>query len=511
MGIRHFISSHGIPAMKLSRRAFVGTLAAIALGGCSRVIDELAQPDLPNNLEPPGGADRHPIAHLLNRATYGPRPGQIAEVERLGRERWLEQQLDYDNIRDTALDWRLRRYDTLQMKPRDLLSFGRDQWYVANELARATLIRAIFSERQLYEVMVGFWSDHFSIYHFKNDMEIVVFLKTVDDREVIRRHALGKFGDLLRASAHSPAMLYYLDNTSNEQSHPNENYAREIMELHTLGVDGGYTERDIQEVARCFTGWTADERGEFTFKGEWHDLGAKTVLGHEIPARGGKEDGDRVLDILTNHPSTARFICTKLVRRFVADNPPTAIIEACVKTWNETEGDIRCILRTLFNHPDFDNAPSKFKRPFEYVVSLLRATNANYDGDADLITRLEQMGQRPFAWVTPDGYPDEADIWANNIFSHWEFARDLAEGSIPGVEVDLWKIAEHVGVHRDAERMLAFFGRLMLKRDLNDQEKSALQDFLSKQGPVNLRNDADRQRMSRTLGLLFQVPAYQWR
>ncbi len=499
-----------MPAI-LSRRAFIGTIGAILLGGCSQVIDNLAQPDLPDDLDPPSGTGRHPIAHLLNRATYGPRPGQIAEVERLGRERWLNQQLDYRNISDTALEWRLRRYDTLKMKARDLLSFRRDEMYVANELAQATLIRAIFSERQLYEVMVGFWSDHFSIYHFKNDKEIVVFLKTVDDRDVIRHHALGKFRDLLRASAHSPAMLYYLDNTTNEKSYPNENYAREIMELHTLGVDGGYTEEDIKEVARCFTGWTANGRGDFEFNSDWHDNGEKIVLGQRITG-GGKADGDQVLDILSDHPSTAHFVCTKLARRFVADDPPPEIVDACTNTWQETDGDIRAVLRTLFNHAEFDNAPPKFKRPFELVVSLLRTINANYDGDADLITRLEAMGQRPFAWVTPDGYPDRAEIWASNILDPWKFAVDITNNSLPGVDIDLWKIAEHVGVHRDAERMLNFFGRLALKRNLNDLERETLYTFLLQgKQTLNLDNDRNRQRMLHTLGLLFMTPAFQWR
>ena len=198
---------------------------------------------------PPGGDARHPIAHLLNRATYGPKPGQIEDVEKMGRERWIDRQLDYKRIDDNRLDWRLRRYDSLNFNARDLLSFAGDADYIAGQLAQATLVRAVFSKRELYEVMVGFWTDHFSIYHFKDECE---FLKTVDDREVIRPHALGKFYDILNASAHSPAMLYYLDNVVNEKSHPNENYAREIMELHTLGVDGGYTEQDIQEVARCF-------------------------------------------------------------------------------------------------------------------------------------------------------------------------------------------------------------------------------------------------------------------
>jgi uncharacterized protein (DUF1800 family) len=497
----------------LSRRAFLGSLVgAVSLGatGCSRVIDRLAQPDLPDKLNPPGGATRHPIAHLLNRAAFGPRPGQIEQIEKLGRERWIEQQLDDRDIDDEALEWRLRRYDTLEMSPRDLLSFGRDQEYVADELARMTLVRAVFSERQLHEVVVGFWSDHFSIDQFKDE---VIYLKTVDDREVIRRHALGKFRDLLRASAHSPAMLHYLDNTENEKSHPNENYAREIMELHTLGVEGGYNEQDVQEVARCLTGWTKDGRGEFTFRSEWHDDREKTVLGHTIPAGGGKSDGDHVLEILADHPSTARYVCIRLVRRFVADDPPGSIVNACVQTWQATDGDIRSILRTLLNHPDFGAAPPKLKRPFELLVSMLRATNANYDGNTDLVRRLDRMGHRPFAWPTPDGYPDRAEVWGGNLLPRWNLADDLANGRLPGVQIDLWKIAEKVGVDRDPNALLRFFGRLFFARDLNPAEEAALWSFaLGESGsPPNLKKAEGREQMIKTLGGLLASPDFQWR
>ena len=341
----------------MTRRAFLSALA-LSAASCAPVIDRVTQPTLPDSLTQPSTHRTLPALHLLNRATYGPRPGQVEQVQQLGLENWLAQQLDYETIDDTALALRLRRYDTLRMVPRDLLAFWgtSDRQHIANELAAATLVRAAFSERQLYEVMVGFWSDHFSIYHFKDQ---VAMLKTVDDREVIRPHALGSFGDLLSASAHSPAMLVYLDNVVNEKSHPNENYAREIMELHTLGVDGGYTEQDVQETARAFTGWSVNHNGEFTYIDEWHDYGPKTILGQTVRADGGKEDGNRVLEILINHPSTAQFVCTKLARRFVADDPPPTLVASCTDTWQGTNGDIRSVLKTLFTHPEFVSAPPR--------------------------------------------------------------------------------------------------------------------------------------------------------
>lgn len=474
----------------LSRRAFLGSLV-LGAAGCSRIVDEVTQPDLPDNLNPPGGAERHPIAHLLNRAAYGATPGQIAEVERIGKAAWLAQQLDYKAISDFDIDLKLNRYDTLQLQNQDLMSFTgiSNRRYVAYELAVSTLIRAVYSKRQLFEVMVGFWSDHFSIYHFKGD---VYMLKTADDRDVIRRYALGTFGDLLRASAHSPAMLIYLDNILNEKSHPNENYAREIMELHTLGVDGGYTETDIQEVARCFTGWSVNGSGKFEFIPEWHDEGEKTVLGQTIRADDLKSDGDRVLDILLAHPSTARYVCTKLVRRIVADEPPPEVVEACIRTWQNTDASIPDILQTIFNHPLFDTAPLKLKRPFELLVSLLRATNARYNGATSLIDRLDRLGHRPFAWTTPDGYPDTAQEWSGNLVQRWNLCLDAISGAVDGVSINLDDL-EAAGNTDDA---LAFFGRLFFKRDLTPEETSIFNqqpDFITQ------------------LGLMVASPAFQWR
>lgn len=494
-------------ASKVTRRALLSTwLAGTAVAGCSTAIDRYAQPDLPASITPPGGLARHPVAHLLNRATYGPRPGEIEAVEKLGRTAWLEQQLAYEAVDDGVRSLKLRRYDTLKMTPRDLLSFrgGADRRYVADELAAATLTRAIYSKRQLYEVMVGFWSDHFSIYHFKGD---TAMLKTVDDRDVIRRHALGTFGDLLRASAHSSAMLIYLDNVQNEKSHPNENYAREIMELHTLGVDGGYTERDIQEVARCLTGWSVNRRGEFTFIEDWHDDGAKTVLGHAIPAGGGKTDGDRVLEILLAHPSTPRYVSAKLVRRLVADDPPHSVVNACVATWQQTGGDIRAILRTIFTHPEFDQAPAKLKRPLELVVSLLRATSATYDGGADLVHRLDQLGHRPFAWPMPDGYADTTDAWRGNMLGRWNVGLDAWQGTLPGVTIDLDALTRAGGTGDDIDAWLRFYGRLLLKRDLDAADTAALRAFAGDKAG----QPPDSDQRVQMLGLLVGSPAFQWR
>ena len=484
----------------VSRRTFLqGMLTALATAGCSAVIDQQTQPGLPDALQPPSGTSRHPIAHLLNRATFGPRPGQIEAVSAQGREAWIDRQLDYESIDTTSVDLRLRRYDTLNMYPRDLLGFfgETNRQYVRDELAVATLVRAIYSEQQLYEVMVNFWPDHFSIHHYKENTAV---LKTIDDRQVIRPHALGSFGDLLRASAQSPAMLIYLDNVRNTADTLNENYAREIMELHTLGVDNGYTEADIPEVAKCFTGWTVNSRGEFTFIPEAHATGEKYVLGEIIRSDDPMAEGERVLEILINHPNTANYISRKLVRRFIADDPPESIVSACVQTWTTTQGNIREIVRTILTHPEFDSAPLKLKRPFELVTSLLRVTNASYSGNRGLINRLENMGHRPFGWATPDGYPDTAVEWTGNMLDRWNLCLDAFTDNLPGVGINLDDLQNNAG-STETRSIIRFFGRLFLKQDLNANDETELLNFM------NVADD----NLRTTLGLLAASPAFQWR
>src|SRR5260221_1398148 len=367
----------------MNRRDFlkvmgIGTGAAL-IG--ADVAEALAAPDLPEALRSAATlAQQDPVAHVLKRVTFGPRPGQVDAVKKLGVQPYLEQQLAPQNINDDASEQRLGNYITLDMTPIELNALGKDQRQTIVELDSATIMRATYSERQLYEVMVAFWSEHFSIWHLKETDKI---LKTMDDREVVRKYALGKFRDILGASAKSPAMLVYLDNAGSIKLHPNENYARELMELHTLSV-GNYSENDIKEVARCFTGWTvqgprAANPGEFTFNAKFHDNDAKTVLGHTIPAGGGLQDGETVLDILASHPITAQFIATKLVRRFIADDPPESVVKAATQTYLSSGGDIPSVLRTLFAAPEFMIAPPKYKRPFEYLISLYRAFDVQLD------------------------------------------------------------------------------------------------------------------------------------
>ncbi|MBI5962497.1 MAG: DUF1800 family protein [Chloroflexi bacterium] len=288
----------------------------------------------------------------LNRITFGARVEERARFAEIGLKNYIEEQLDFETITDLACDLRLSTFDTLKMEANELEGISNqlfdnyDREKVPNELRQATFLRQLYSKRQLYEVMVEFWSDHFNIFM---DKEKEFFLKTVDDREVIRKHALGNFRDLVWASSHSPAMMIYLDNQANEKGHPNENYARELMELHTLGVDGGYTQKDVMELARCLTGWNVKEHfwlGDFVFKEDIHDKGEKNVLGLSIQPSGMKE-AEQVIEMLVAHPSTAKFISTKLARRFIADDPPQELIEKAAQTFLNTNGDIKSVLRVI--------------------------------------------------------------------------------------------------------------------------------------------------------------------
>lgn len=483
----------------LSRRNFlklagVGTVVT----ACSPIIDNglaIANP-ITENLAETGATNA--VVHLLNRATFGATPELVNEVNAIGVDAWLDRQFDYRSIDDWEVDLRLRRLDTLNMSPGDLLSFVRvpDRRAVANQLAVAMLIRAINSNRHLYEKMVHFWSDHFSIYYFKDRTSQ---LQTVDDREVIRPHVTGNFGDMLTASAHSPAMLVYLDNVVNEKSHPNENYAREIMELHTLGVDGAYTENDVLEVARCFTGWSVNDRGTFDYRADWHDTGEKLVLGHVIPAGGGKDDADRVLEILINHPDTAGYVTTKLLRRFIEDEPSQTVINDISRVWTQSQGNIPTVIRAIFDHQAFWNAPAKFKRPLEYVISVLRSLRANYNGSQALVDRLSTMGQRPFGYATPDGYPDTANEWVGSFVPRWNFAQAVSADRQAGIRIPIQQWTEFTQAFG-----IGALAEAILQREMTATERQAL-NSISTDDAINgtsIRN---------MLAILLSSPAFQWR
>ena len=412
--------------------------------GSSGSDDEASLPSLPLS---PSIPQASPEYNVLKRTSFGPHRDSLAAIRALGIDAFLDQQLNYLSLDDTALETEiaLRFPLTLQSPDQLIGGFPDNIFSVATQSVAATQYRQMFSQRQLYEVMVEFWSDHFNI-QLVNGLGPT--LKPEDDLLVIRQHALGKFSDLLQASAKSPSMLFYLDNFFNQAVAPNENYARELMELHTLGVDGGYTETDVKEVARCFTGWTfrfpgdpGGPYGEFVFVDAIHDNGAKTVLGIPITA-GGQGDGEAVLDILAAHPSTAVFIATKLCRRFISDSPAQADIDAVAAAFSASDGDIETTLRALFASDGFgDSADLKFTRPSEHLAALVRALAPDTDFPPDdgefWFFAQSIMGQLPFYWPTPDGYPDEQSYWASTggLLNRWRLSFLSFAGLIPGLDV----------------------------------------------------------------------------
>ena len=288
-----------------------------------------------------------------------------------------------------------------------------------------------------------FWTNHFNIYARKG---YSAYRKATDETEVIRKNALGKFPDLLKASAHSPAMLAYLDNQVNVRGVANENYARELMELHTLGVHGGYTQQDVAEVARCLTGWGIENRfmrprGHFRFDPDRHDDGEKTVLGQTIPAGGGENDGALVLEILANHPNTAKFVAKKLCRHFLGDSGP-ALEDQAAAAYVATGGDVKAMLRPILTSRELVEGAPVAKRPFDFAVSALRCLNARSDCGKPLQRHLDAMGQPLYQWPMPDGYPERTSAWTSSLLSRWNFAIALTSGGIGRTSLDLDELAQ---------------------------------------------------------------------
>jgi len=448
-------------------------------------------------------------AHVLNRLAYGPRPGDIARLHRLGVEAWMEQQLHPDRIDNRALESRLAAFETIALdsatifreyhepamlqrrsqartgkqaaptgpEPSASMAVVRRDRLVLAELEQAKLLRAVYSERQLEEVLVDFWFNHFNVFAGKGPTRAYV---TSFERDAIRPHVLGSFREMLEAVASSPAMLFYLDNWMNtspqapraaavgQRGRPrpglprgaggrpaaprpdsqlpargiNENYARELLELHTLGVDGGYTQDDIVNVARAFTGWTFRPRQgtAFQFVQALHDDDAKTILGQRIPAGGGIGDGRRVLDILVAHPATARFIATKLARRFVADAPPATLVERAARRFRETRGDLREVTRVVITSPEFlaaDTRRAKVKTPLEFVASAIRATGAEVRTAMPLARALRDLGMPLYFCQPPTGYEETAEAWVSSgaLVARMNLALELGANRLRGVSM----------------------------------------------------------------------------
>ncbi|AGY58893.1 DUF1800 domain-containing protein [Gloeobacter kilaueensis] len=419
------------------------------------------------------------IVHLLNRLSFGPAPGDIEQATRLGIERYIQQQLHPEQIAEPpALNARLAALDTLKLAPVELArAFGprpnganrrfqaagaapqldeqQRQDYrqnlrlVVEQAATARLMQALSSPRQLQEVMTDFWFNHFNVYAGKGLTRLWV---GAYEQEAIRPYALGRFRDLLAATAAHPAMLFYLDNWLNTgPATPgargrftglNENYARELLELHTLGVDGGYSQQDVTELARIFTGWglCRPRRDQpltgFCFDARRHAPGDKILLGQTI-RESGMDEGLQALDLLSRHPATARHISFQLAQYFVADNPPAGLVERLAERFRASDGDIRAVLDALFHSPEFwdsRNFASKFKTPYRYVLSAVRATGIEPANPLALFAPLQQLGMPLYGCQTPDGYKNTRESWLNpdGMTRRLSFAASLANGQLAG-------------------------------------------------------------------------------
>lgn len=398
-----------------------------------------------------GAASSRPDVHrdailaLLDRATWGFETAMAEDARALGFEAWREQQLDHLNVNDDQMAALLAPFPSLDMTLDEMLTAyppdTNGDAVVAGMLRGARVVRARSSNRQLFERVVEFWTDHFTVPGIDGPLR---YLKTLDDRDAIRAHALGNFRGLLGASAKSPAMLYYLDNYRNFAGAPNENYARELMELHTLGVDGGYDETDVVEVARCLTGWTFDNQpgpnqGAFVFDPATHDPNTKWVLGTEIPAGGGQQDGETVLDLLAGHPSTAAFLARKLCTFFLTYDTPQATVDRVASTFLSTGGDIKSVLREVLSERSFREAnvweAPRLERPMQFAIAALRSTGAVITNTPGLVGELVLMGHHPYAWPAPNGYPDSIGAWGTSVLPRWGYASRLLDGGIADVEV----------------------------------------------------------------------------
>ncbi len=369
---------------------------------------------------------------FLNKSSFGIRPRDYNHVKSIGIENYLEEQLDYQSIDDSYVDDLIQTlYPLIDYSLPDLLTYinegeaiGQDRSLeAATQLIYATMLRQIYSKRQLHEVMTEFWSNHFNVDISKN---LVLFFKPYEDKHIIRANALTSFSEILKADSKSAAMMIYLDNNTSSKDGPNENYARELLELHTLGVNGGFDEDDVKNVARCFTGWSVKENDSdfFEFKPQLHDYGRKIVLGHEIQYENGIRDGEKVIELLIDNSTTASFIAQKLVKRFYSDSTNLKLVQAVAKSYISTDGDIKEMLRTLFHSPYFlDTVDSKFKRPIEFVSSLFRSIDSESQNftisqkQRPLIVLVDEYkagGQIPLAYAPPTGYPDDASYWNNS-------------------------------------------------------------------------------------------------
>jgi uncharacterized protein (DUF1800 family) len=501
-----------------------------------------------------GYTPQQAAARLLDRFSFGAKPGQVEAVVNMGLENWLEQQFAA-NQPNEGLNKRLAAFKSLSLTNDTIvntyLNAGqvirlatrkgiihkdsikgdqkeyREQVRVImeqegykpiqelhRELVNQKVLSAAYSNNQLQEVLTDFWFNHFNVSVTKNQCQQFVYTY---ERDAIRPNVMGKFKDLLLATAQHPAMLEYLDNASSVsiKNNPranmaaprnarglNENYAREVMELHTLGVDGGYTQADVTTVAKALTGWSVMQ-GNFIFRPRQHDNEAKTILNKNFPANGGYQEGVDVLTMLAEHSSTAKFICTKLATRFVSDTPSAALIKNMVKTFQSTDGNIKAVLRTMVYDPAFwkkSVSHEKIKSPFEMVISAVRATNAQIIQPFQLFNWCTKMGQRFYYYQAPTGFPDRASNWINTgaLLNRMNFGLAFASQKIPGVRMDLAALNNYHEPESAIDALTVYSNILLPQRDHAANIKRLIPNVQSTQN-----------MLSQVVGIIIGSPEFQ--
>lgn len=439
---------------------------------------------------------------LVGRITQGFTEFENNLATNLGYSGYLDYHLNYQAINDNAVSNFVNLYPTMTMQPWELAMLAQPV-QVYHELQKVTIYRSVFSKRQLFERMVEFWTDHFNIDITKTYCPWVC---TILNRSAIRPHALGSFPAMLSAVAHDPSMLMSLDNDTSSAGAQNENYARELLELHTLGVNGGYTQQDVVEVARCFTGWTRWDYPipnlglSFRFDAARHDNGQKVVLGHVIPAGGGQSDAETVLAILGAHPGTARFVSTKMCKWFYGYEPPQALIDAVAATYMSTGGNIKEMVRTLFTVCDPAAAQPKLKRPFHAMVSMMRATGAQSSDPDQLRDYFEAAGQLPHNWAPPDGYPDKLNHWAGLLLPRWNFAVLLTTNQF--LHTTISSATLFAGANT-ADAVMNRLDALIFGGAMPTGEKNRIKQYLFPNPPSDFR-------MREAAALAVSSPSFQW-
>lgn len=455
---------------------------------------------------------------VLNRATFGARPGNIALVAAGGVEAFLEEQLANNLPEDPAVAWRVNALGVEQDvadAPDELSSMSDEQ--LTRQTTQAALLRAVYSRNQLNEVMANFWTNHFNIYSFKKRGTERI---PVEIERAVRPHTLGKFRDLLSAVSHSPAMLGYLDNDMNRYGagdKVNENFARELMELHTVGVHAGYQQIDVHEVARCFSGWSVGagwHLGQFEYHSEWHDPGLKKIpfLHLTIPENGGESDGEKVIDALATHPATAHHLAEELCMHFIGTKPQK-IVNASADVYLKSDTDIKAMLRPILldGLVNDDYAAPVFRRPFDLIVYSLRSLAADSDCGVNVQDHLANMGEPYDQWPMPDGYPSRAGAWETALLPRWNYSIALATNTIDGTSINLEQPlnALHVnGLNHGIDVLL----ELATGRPAHSAQISKMRAVIHQHAAGCLKSGMDeRDILSEAVALMFASPICQWK